>query len=296
MLPFELEHRSIFVVPTAFGFSFGLILIFMALGGLNFNNNLALLLVFMLTVIAQLTTMMAYRNLKGLRVENIRCEPVFAHEQAHFDVFICNPEGRDRFTLLAGLTNSKASDCTDLAPQSTGKVTVPVETSQRGWKEMPAFRLETRYPLGLFKAWTWVFPEARCIVYPEPAQNAPPLPRYGSGHTGPAEKGEGDQVHALRKYRPGDAQRSVAWRTSARHGELYSREMETPQQESCVLSWQALQGMETEARLSTLVAWVLMADHRQISYSLELPEQLIESNSGPEHRSACLEMLALHGL
>ena len=83
-LPHELEHRTIFVVPTVFGLGFGLLLVFMALGGLNFNNNLALMLVFLLGVIAQMTTLMAYRNLKGLRVESVRCEPVFAGDLAQF--------------------------------------------------------------------------------------------------------------------------------------------------------------------------------------------------------------------
>ena len=69
--------------------------------------------------------------------------------------------------------------------------------------------------------------------------------------------------------------------------------METPQHESCILAWDALQGLDTETRLSTLTAWVLMADHRQISYSLELPGGDIAGDKGPEHRAQCLEALAL---
>lgn len=295
-LPFKLEHRSIFVVPSAFGWAFGLMLAVMALGGLNFNNNMALLLVFILGVIAQMTTLMAYRNLKGQRVESVRCDPVFAGEQAHFEVFLCNPEARDRFAVMAGMAAGPGADCIDLEPQSTGSLSLPVDTRVRGWLPMPAFRLETRYPLGLFKAWTWIFPEARCLVYPQPVRHPPPLPQFGSGDTGRAEKGEGEQVHGLRKYRPGDPLRRVAWRTSARHDDLYSREMEIPQQESCALSWDALRGMDTETRLSTLTTWVLMADHRQISYSLELPERFLGSDNGPEHRARCLEALALHEL
>ena len=44
----------------------GEVQLFMALGGLNFNNNMALLLVFLLAAIAQLTTVLSYRNLVGL--------------------------------------------------------------------------------------------------------------------------------------------------------------------------------------------------------------------------------------
>ena len=60
--PFELEYRHIFVLPTKFGLGFGFMLLLMALGALNFNNNMALMLVFLLGTIAQMTTLIAYRN------------------------------------------------------------------------------------------------------------------------------------------------------------------------------------------------------------------------------------------
>ena len=85
--PFELEYRHVFVLPTRFGWGFGFMLVFMALGALNFNNNMALMLVFLLGTIAQLTTLIAYRNLSGLSVDSIHAEPVFSGENAHFRVF-----------------------------------------------------------------------------------------------------------------------------------------------------------------------------------------------------------------
>jgi hypothetical protein len=97
--PFELEYRHIFVLPTSFGWGFGVMLVFMALGGLNFNNNMALMLVFLLATIAQLTTLIAYRNLSGLSIDKIYSEPVFCGEDAHFRVFISNGDERQRFAV-----------------------------------------------------------------------------------------------------------------------------------------------------------------------------------------------------
>ena len=50
-LPFTLEYRHIYVMPTRFGVWFGILLASTALGGLNFNNNMALLLGFSLAAI-----------------------------------------------------------------------------------------------------------------------------------------------------------------------------------------------------------------------------------------------------
>ena len=159
---------------------------------------------------------------------------------------------------------------------------------------MPSFRLETRFPLGLFNAWSWIFPQSRCLVYPSPAKNAPPLPKTGHGQAGRSAKGDGDQVHGLRKYQPGDSMQRVAWRASARHDELYSREMEAPREEACELDWDLLKGGDTESRLCILTAWVIAADHKHLSYSLKLPAEQVASGNGADHRSKCLEILALY--
>jgi len=290
--PFELEYRHIFVLPTKFGSGFGFMLVCMALGGLNFNNNMALILVFLLGTIAQLTTLIAYRNLSGLKIDSVWSEPVFCGEDANFRVFVSNREDRQRFAIQAGF--NQAQDCKDFKLNSSDSFLLKHPTLSRGWLEMPSFRLETRFPLGLFKAWSWVFPQTRCLVYPEPAKKAPPLPRSGHGQTGRPAKGDGDEIHGLRKYQAGDSIHRVAWRASARHDELYSLEMESPREDACELDWDLLKGGDHETRLSILTAWVIAADHKQLSYSLKLPGTQIAAGKGASHRSQCLESLALY--
>jgi uncharacterized protein (DUF58 family) len=257
--PFKLEYRHIFVLPTKFGWGFGVMLVFMALGGLNFNNNMALILVFLLGTIAQLTTFIAYRNLSGLKVDGVYCEPVFCGEDAHFRVFVSNDDDHQRFAVQAGFKHTQ--DSRDLKLNSCTPFILRHPTLKRGWLEMPSFRLETRFPLGLFKAWSWIFPRTRGLVYPAPARKAPPLPKTGHGQSGRATKGDGDDVHGLRKYQPGDSMQRVAWRASARHDDLYSLEMETPREDACELDWDLLKGDDIEKRLSILTAWVVAADH-----------------------------------
>lgn len=289
--PFKLEYRHIFVLPTKFGSAFGLMLVFMVLGGLNFNNNMALMLVFLVGTITQMTTLLAYRNLVGLHLDSIRAEPVFCGEPARFRVFITNKDDRRRFAIQAGF--EEAQDCLDFEINACNAMVLAHPTHQRGWLEMPAFRLETRFPLGLFKAWSWIFPSTNCLVYPSPAFNPPPLPKTGKGNAGQARKGEGDQVHGLRKYQTGDSLQRIAWRASARHEEFYSLEMESPREEACELDWNALPGIDIEKRLSILTAWIIAADHKQLAYSLRMPDTHIAAGYGPQHRSTCLEILAL---
>ena len=296
-LPCTLEYRDIYVMPTRFGWWFALLLALMAIGGLNFNNNMTLMLVFLLGSIALLTTLLAYRNLAGLSINGILAAPVFAGEDACFRVLLKNPGQRHRFAVCVTQGGSMASahsvDCADIAPENTRKLSVLQPAERRGWMQMEPFRVENRFPLGLFRAWSVVIPRARCLVYPQPAVHPPPLPQSARGDHGAPQRGEGEHFHGLREYRPGDALRRIAWRASARHQKLYAREMETPREEACELNWYLMGGGDTEEKLSVLAAWVLRAERRQIPYSLEMPGAALPADLGEDHRNACLEILAL---
>ena len=129
--PYPLAYRNIFILPTGFGFAFGLLLILMALGGLNFNNNLALLLVFMLAALAQMTTHLAYRNLSGLEIVAVRGEPAFAGDPLHLHLVLHNPEDRNRFALEGALATDPVGDCTDADPESGTHLEVKLETGRK---------------------------------------------------------------------------------------------------------------------------------------------------------------------
>ena len=290
-LPFTLEYRHIYVMPTMFGFWFGVLLALTAIGGLNFNNNMVLLLAFIMASIAQMTSLLAYRNLSGMTLLGFRAAPVFAGQAAPFTVLLKNPEERLRFAIQ--VVSGESSDCTDIQPQATGRLELELMTSRRGWIEMQPFRIENRYPLGLFRAWSVIIPRARCLVYPAPVPNPPPLPKTGRGDYGATRKGEGEHLHGLREYHPGDPLGRIAWRTSARHQTLYSKTMESPSEEACELNWYLLGGRHTEEKLSILTAWVLRAERQQIPYSLEMPAAALPAEFGEDHRNACLEILAL---
>lgn len=298
-LPRTFEYRHIFVLPSMFGVGFGIVLALTAVGGLNFNNNMALLLAFTLISITLMTMFLAYRNQVGINILGIGAKPVFAGQPAEFQVLVQNTELRNRYAISAkwstahAATRGASGDCQDFAPEEIHKLRLRLPAQKRGYLEMPAFVIENRFPFGLFKAWSVIIPEARCLVYPEPAHNPPPLPRTGRGDYGASNKGDGEHFHGLREYQPGDPLKRVAWRASARHRKLYTREMETPREEACEFNWYLLGGKDAEEKLSTLTAWILRAEHHQIPYSLEMPGDAVPPGLGETHRDTCLKILAL---
>ena len=59
------------------------------------------------------------------------------------------------------------------------------------------------------------------------------------------------------------------------------------------LDWQAVSGMDTEARLSRLCAWALHFSERAQPYGLRLPGLELSPGTGRAHRDAVLRELAL---
>lgn len=299
-LPRTFEYSHIFVLPSVFGVGFGVVLGLTIIGGLNFNNNMALLMAFTLVSISLMTMFLAYRNQVGLSVIGIAADPVFVGEPAVFQVLMRNTESRSRYAICtrwssaSGWAATGPGDCRDFAPEETLKLRLEQSTTRRGYMPMEPFEVENRFPFGLFKAWSIIIPDARCLVYPQPHPTPPPLPRTGRGDHGAAHKGDGEHFHALREYQPGDPIKRVAWRASARHQKLYTREMEIPREEACEFNWYLMPGKDSEEKLSILTAWVLRAEHHQISYSLEMPTDAVPADLGEDHRDACLKILALY--
>src|SRR3546814_3521472 len=81
--------------------------------------------------------------------------------------------------------------------------------------------------------------------------------------------------------------RDVAWKSSARAGQLLVREYGQPIANELCLAWPDTHGLAHEARISRLAAWLDMAEQQQRHYRLQLPQQHIAAGRGPAHRHAC---------
>ncbi|NUS59542.1 MAG: DUF58 domain-containing protein, partial [Lysobacter sp.] len=149
-------------------------------------------------------------------------------------------------------------------------------------------------PLGLVRAWSWIWPEQPLLVYPAPEIDGPALPE-GNGEAAAARLHPlGDDVHHLRAYRRGDPPRTIAWKPTARLGNLMVREYERPQSADIVLDFHLLHGLDTEARIRRLARWVDEAERDARRYRLLVPgHPPIGPAHGAAHRHACLRALAL---
>jgi uncharacterized protein (DUF58 family) len=290
-LPVALDRHRVYILPTAFGGFFGVLLLTMLVGALNYNNNPALLLALLLAGAANTSLFAAHLQLSGLRLIAIDAEPVAAGKPLQLGVHARAQPGRARRGLRVECLGAAGILSLD---DGAGSTTLAVPTQRRGWLHAGRLRISTTRPLGLARAWAWVWPQAPLLVYPAPEVHGPPLPEGGGDSAQARLHPAGDDVHHLRAWRRGDARRAIAWIPSARHGALLVREYEQPLGADLLLDWHALQALAWEDRIRRLAYWVDEAEREGRRWRLQLPGQPpLGPARGADHRHACLRALAL---
>lgn len=297
-LPVVLTQRRIFILPTGTGLLYGLVLIVMLLGAINYSLSLGHALVFLLAGLGFVAMVHTFRNLIALRISPGRTDPVFAGETAKFRLVVDNPRDHERRALEFTIGDNPAAKL-DLPLLTQAMVEIPCATSQRGRLDPGRITLTTRYPLGLFRAWSYPHPPLSCLVYPKPLET--PLPALTSMARGGQQRGDLGQEDftGLRLRQPNDSPRHIAWKAVARdidHRPLLVKQFAGGAEGQLVLDWaQTPTEYDHETRLSILTGWVLAAEQQHLHYGLRLPGIDLEPAHGPAHRNVCLETLALYG-
>lgn len=289
-LPIRLDRRRIYVLPTAFGLVFATMLFVMSIGALNYYNNPALLLTALLGSVSVLSMLVAFRTLDGSCLDRVQAEPCHAGDALMLElVFAAGTRLRPGVRIDIG----GSSTIVTAQPEEPLRAVLALPTERRGLLTLPRIRVWTRWPYGLFRAWSWLNPQIELLVYPRAEPNAVPLPQGGRDAQRSRAQPLGEEFGSLREYRASDPRRLIAWKASARADRLLVREPEQLIGEDYVLDFDALTALDLEARISRLTRWVLMAEERRARYALLLPGQRIGPDLGSAHARRCLRELAL---
>jgi uncharacterized protein (DUF58 family) len=291
-----LVHRRVYILPVRLGFLFCMTLLVLLIGSINYALSLGFALTFALAGLGLVGMVHTARNLARIGISVGRTQPVFAGEAAQFPLIL---EGRapfDRPAILARHVASAAQLVIDIPALAVAEAVLAVPAVQRGWLPLGRVMLETRFPLGLFRAWSYVEPEARCLVYPRPERSPlpPPSSEASAGSLRPQSIGSEDFA-ALRAYQRSDSPRHVAWKVVARSEDMLTKQFAGETAAELWLDAQLIPAsVGLEQRLSRLAGWVLAAERAGATYGLRLPGVEIEPARGDAHRAACLQALALY--
>lgn len=295
----ELTQRNVYIVPTAGGWAFGGMLLVLLVASINYQLSLGYVLTFLLAGSALVSMHITHGTLRGLRLHLRAGGPVFAGEPVTLEVVLDNP-GRARHGIGIGFRQVQGDaglTWCDVPAAGQAAAHLRMVPPRRGWHEVPTLTAQTRFPFGLFHAWTVWRPAARVLAWPAPEQPAAPLPPGTAtpGEAAARHREDGTEFEGVRPWRRGDGLRQVVWKKVARTGELVSRDNASSASRELWLEWTAARtpAGDAESRLSRLAAWVQGADREGLAFGLRIPGVEIAPAVGEPHRRALLEALAL---
>lgn len=294
--PYYLSQRRVYILPTKQGFAFTFLLFVMLLGSINYSNSLGYFLTFLLASLLVVSIFHTYNNLLHLSIGAAVYKPVFANtDPGGFSVTVDNRQHAARFAIQAFTPQNLRTE-TDLLPNQHNTLYIQHKFSRRGLIPLPRFTLETRYPFGLFRAWTLVEFAQKQLVYPQPSPDKF-LPHSNTGASeGNISLDNGvDDFKGLRTFVAGDPLHHIHWKNYARHQTLQTKEYSATTANELWLNWTDTTGSHTEHKLSQLTRWVILAHELGVNFGLRLPDQLIPAGSGKQHFDSCLKQLALYG-
>ncbi|MBF0255240.1 MAG: DUF58 domain-containing protein [Gammaproteobacteria bacterium] len=293
----QLAPSRIYILPTPFGLVFFILLVLLLVGSINYANNLGFLLTFFLAAVGFLSMIHTWRNLLGLQLLPCRVEPVFAGEEALFRLQLAATSPRFRGDIEL-IHPTKRLTATDYQPPAEGFLSLALPSRQRGYFQLGRCRLETRYPLGIFRAWSYIQTDLRCLVYPKPETWSLELNpgAEAADHQGlPRKHHSGQDFHGIRQYQPGDPPKSIHWQSLARGAELMSRDYESQSAEDLWLDLEQMPGADLETRLRQLCYAVLACAKQPNPFGLRLGPEEIAPDQGEQHLQRALQALALFG-
>lgn len=292
----QLGQRHIFIVPTRTGVTFAVALLLMLLVAINYQNSLAYGLTFLLASLGLLSMFHTWRNLAGLTISAAGTAPCFAGESGLYRLRLHSD--KHNYQAIAVGWNAQQFSVVDVPTAGEHSIELALQGQRRGWQAAPRLRIETRFPLGLFVAWSQVSLAQDMLVYPKPDDSAVVL-SGGQGDQHESQQASTvagvDDYQGLATWQPGDSLRRIHWKAWSKGQGLLIKQFSEQQGQQQVLDFNQLSGA-VEWRLSVLCAQVLKVSQTMQPYSVLLPGQQVGPGVGAEHRQRCLRALALYGV
>jgi uncharacterized protein (DUF58 family) len=274
-----LQHKFLLVFPTTYGFAYVGLLLLLYILGTNYQNNLILLLSYLLLSLLLVSMVLCYQNLAGLVLKAGPAATAFAGQPLYLTLELQN--WRQRQSLQFCLTDWQCQ-------QQQGVLHLEYIPQQRGLYQLPRLKLSSVHPFGLIRCWCYLALQQDFWVYPAP------LPNPENKLTAQTA---GDQIWShLAPYQPGDKLQRIDWKKLARQPEQFVVKVyqtTEPNFEVRQLVLPAFTGQALEIQLQLLTQQILDFTAAGLCYSLQLPDRLIAADTGPAHQHRCLQALAL---
>lgn len=294
--PSKIDKKRIYILPTGPGMIFFAVIFVIFLGSFNENNNMGLLFSFFLFSIFIISTWVTRNNLLNINILSINIENTFAQGKSQLKIHV-NTDSKNK--EMINFTASGSDNLIDLIYSGKSNMAnLYIDAPKRGIYQPPIIVVSTQYPLGIFRAWTYLVPDKKQIIYPKPALNGYSILNfkdYGLENEKIAQKDQKEDIFdGLREYVKGDNIKRISWKSYSKGMGLFVKDFDSESglNDEVMILWDQIKPDNTESKLSIISKTIIDFEAGGIKYGIKMPKFKTMPSSGLAHMNKILERLA----
>ena len=286
-----LSHNSIYILPSKLGSGFLVVTALNFILAVNYQNNLILVMAYLMLVVMIFSLLLGYTNLKGLTLTYQRHIASYAPACAQLELQLSVDK---TCQALQFLYENKILTTIDEITIPSQLVCLDLPLNQRGEYSLKRLKIISRYPFGLVSTWSYMQLPYSVFVYP---QQLKPVQQTSQQHDQSMDVGDhknthtSDEFDGLIPHQTGMNMRRVSWKHYAKTQQLMVKEFVNYSAHSVVFDFNQLQG-NTETRLQQLSYLISQAYQQGTPYGLQLESSNFAVNDGKQHCQNCLQALS----
>lgn len=170
---------------------------------------------------------------------------------------------------------------------------------RRGSYRAERLYISSVYPFNFFTRYRTIGGAYNAVVFPQPRkgelhsslQNLTP-------HTGKytsSKSGYDGEMISVRTYISGDPSRHIHWKSSARTGELKTKEFSMESRRPVIIDFEKVDMPDIEEKLSCLTYFIIKSFRDNIPVGLRMKDRVYKPGLSKTHKISMLRELALYG-
>jgi len=264
-----LLQKDVLVFIYKQGFLYLVLILITFIAGINYGNNLILGFCFLLSAILCISFYLTFKQLHDLKIEIVMPEVGQVNQPSIIRLMLKQQDKTVRYLRI----QSSQQEQMIYVNQVQQTIELPVLPQQRGLYEFGVIKVYSTYPLGLVRAWTYLYPKQKIWI-------APRAHDWQKEHKNQAHDSL-DEFKELRAFRQGDSYQNVAWKQVARGQGFFIKMFEAQaNHQHLEIDYQQIPALGHEEKLSFMMGLVEQCEQLGDDYALILPHARLESGQG----------------
>ena len=277
-------QKDVLVFIYQQGYLYLVLILITFIAGVNYANNLILGFCFLISAILCISFYITFKQLHGLEIEVSYAELGQVGQPLRLDLYFKQSQPQARYLWVQVDEQIDHILLSDLQH----RYTLELHPDSRGIFVYPTLKLFSVYPLGLVRAWTYMYLKGQSWIAPRAQHSVMQQQRASQ-----AQDMDYDEFRELRAFRQGDPIQAVSWKQVARGQGLYVKVFEQhDDQLSVEIDYQHMPSSDHEEKLRLMMGLVEQCEQQQCAYRLLLPHAELEKGVGDQQISQAKRLLA----